>query len=207
MASTRLPCPHCSADAAGFSVVHYYKLQTGSIRCFMRCNVCSEAVIAAYNGVTAEGWAQGQLEVLPATVKPAEIWPATKAIEAPNGVPPNIASLYKQAVACLRQRHYDAAGPVLRRIVEVSLKTLHQEGKGSLYDRIENLPDEVGVTPTMKKWAHEVRLIGRDAAHDADLVTKEEAEDMEAFVELFLVYSFDLPSRITARKTAHTAPA
>jgi hypothetical protein len=91
--------------------------------------------------------------------------------------------------------------------MEVALKTLHPEGKGTLYDRIENLPDELGVTPTMKLWAHEVRLIGRDAAHDEDLVTKEEAEDMQAFVELFLVYGFDLPSRIAARKAAHTAPA
>jgi len=38
------------------------------------------------------------------------------------------------------------------------------------------------------------------------LVTKEEAEDMQTFVELFLVYAFDLPARITGRKTAHTAP-
>jgi hypothetical protein len=90
--------------------------------------------------------------------------------------------------------------------MEVSLKTLHPEGKGSLYDRIEKLPDDKGVTPTMKQWAHEVRLIGRDAAHDDDLVTKEEAEDMQAFIELFLVYAFDLPTRIAARKAAHTAP-
>jgi hypothetical protein len=48
----------------------------------------------------------------------------------------------------------------------------------------------------MKQWAHEVRIIGRDATHDEDAVTQEEATDMQAFVELFLVYAFDLPSRI-----------
>jgi hypothetical protein len=59
----------------------------------------------------------------------------------------------------------------------------------------------------MKEWAHEVRLIGREATHDEDLVTKEEVEDMQAFVELFLVYAFDLPSRIVARKATHTTAA
>ena len=35
---------------------------------------------------------------------------------------------------------------------------------------------------------------------------REEAEDMQAFVELFLVYAFDLPTKIANRKAAHTAP-
>lgn len=205
--SAKLPCPHCGTEAVGFTLIHWYRHpHIGNIRCFLQCNICNESVIAVYPGGGAEEWAQGSKKVLPTEIKPVSIWPEARITAAPNGVPANIASLYVQAMASLRLQHYDAAGPVFRRIMEVSLKALHPEGKGSLYDRIEQLPDDKGITPTMKQWAHAVRLIGRDAAHDEDLVTKEEAEDIQAFVELFLVYAFDLPSRITARKTAHAAP-
>jgi hypothetical protein len=206
--STKLPCPHCGSDAAGFSLMHSYSLSLPpGVRCFMQCGVCGEAIIAAYPNIDqVKVWVLGQQLVLPVGLKPTAIWPEARSDVTPESVPPNIASLYTQAMASLRAKHYDAAGPVFRRIMEVSLKTLHPEGEGSLYDRIENLPDDKGVTPAMKQWAHAVRLIGRDAAHDEDLVTKEEAEDMQAFVELFLVYAFDLPARIAARKTPHAAP-
>jgi hypothetical protein len=204
MPQVQLPCPHCGTEAAGFELVHFFMFQGGTLRCFLRCNVCKEPIIAVYPSGAADEWAQGRLDVL--TASPHKIWPESRSTIAPASVPANIASLYAQAMAGLRRQHYDAAGPLLRRIMEVSLKSIHPEGRGSLYDRIEGLPAEKGITPTMKEWAHAIRLMGRDATHDEDLVTKEEAEDMQAFVELFLVYAFDLPSRITARKAAHTAP-
>jgi hypothetical protein len=115
--STRLPCPHGGADAAAFSLMYYHKDQSESLRCFMLCNVCNDAIILAYpKSSTTEMWIHGTIAALPDQIKPLAIWPEPKAIEAPNGVPPNIASLYKQAVTSLRQQHYDAAGPVLRRI-------------------------------------------------------------------------------------------
>jgi len=185
-ASTKLPCPHCGSDAAGFTVMHWYEHASGGNRCAMQCGVCDEAIIASYPLMKEVlTWLQGPSSVLPIGLKPDVIWPKARSDVTPGNVPPNVASLYTQAMASLRRQHYDAAGPLFRRIMEVSLKVLHPEGKGSLYERIEGLPEDKGVTPAMKQWAHAVRLIGRDAAHDEGLVTKEEAEDMQAFVELF----------------------
>jgi hypothetical protein len=204
MPFVQLPCPHCGTEAVSFASRGSYRHpKLGTTRLFLVCGVCSEPVIAAYPSGAVEQWADGQIPVFP-DVK--QIWLLPKAIVpmAPNAVPTNIASLYVQAMSALQRSHYDAAGPLFRRIMEVSVKAIHPDGSGSLFHRINGLPDDKGITPTMKDWAHEVRLIGREATHDEDLVTKEEVEDMQAFVELFLVYAFDLPSRIEARKAAHT---
>lgn len=206
MPSVQLPCPHCGTEAAGFVLLYSYRHpKTGTVRIFLQCNICGEPIIAAYPGGAVEEWATGHIALFPAEARQQWASPKAEAPAAPNAVPANIASLYVQAMAALKRGHYDAAGPLFRRIMEVSVKAINPSGSGSLFDRINGLPDDKGITPTMKDWAHAVRLIGREATHDEDLVTKEEAEDMQAFVELFLVYAFDLPSRITSRKAAHTA--
>jgi hypothetical protein len=47
--STKLPCPHCGSDAAGFTVLHWYEHPSGgSLRCSMQCGVCGDAIIAAF---------------------------------------------------------------------------------------------------------------------------------------------------------------
>ena len=207
MAQTlQLPCPHCGTEVVSFVMSGSYRHpKHNTLRVMLVCEVCSEPVIAAYPDGPVQEWVGGTRKVFPTEVNQIWMWPKASVPTAPNAVPTNIASLYVQAMAALKRGHYDAAGPLLRRIMEVTMKNLHPEGAGSLYDRINGLPEDKGITPTMKQWAHAVRLIGREATHDEDLVTNEEAEDMQAFVELFLVYAFDLPSRIVARKAAHTA--
>jgi hypothetical protein len=156
--STKLPCPHCGSDAAGFTLMHSYLHPPGAphppgLRCFMQCGVCGEAIIAAYPALDqVKAWASGQQIVLSVGLKPFSVWPEARRDVTPDSVPPNIASLYKQAMASLRVKHYDAAGPVFRRIMEVSLKTLHPEGEGSLYDRIENTSRRQG------SYAHDERM-------------------------------------------------
>ena len=49
----------------------------------------------------------------------------------------------------------------------------------------------------MKDWAHQIRLDGNDATHEEDKVfTKEDAEQIREFTELFLIYAFTLPERV-----------
>jgi hypothetical protein len=52
----------------------------------------------------------------------------------------------------------------------------------------------------MKEWAHEIRLLGNDAAHEEDPFTPPEAESLQAFTQLFLTYAFTLPGMLAARK-------
>jgi hypothetical protein len=52
----------------------------------------------------------------------------------------------------------------------------------------------------LKDWAHQVRLGGADAAHDADPFTSAEAEELLDFAELYLTYVYTLPGRLKERR-------
>jgi hypothetical protein len=58
----------------------------------------------------------------------------------------------------------------------------------------------------MREWAHQIRELGNDAAHDEDPFTEHEAQTLQAFTELFLTYSFTLPGMIAARKSPAPVP-
>jgi uncharacterized protein DUF4145 len=53
----------------------------------------------------------------------------------------------------------------------------------------------------MKSWAHQVRLIGNDAAHEADEPSSDDIDAMAAFTETLLKYLFTLPAEVKARAT------
>jgi hypothetical protein len=119
--SVKLPCPHCGADAAAFELEHAYRHpKLGTQRLFLRCGVCAEPVIAAYPDGAVANWAAGTAKVFPEEVKQLWVWPKVTDAAIPNAVPANIASLYAQAMAAFKRSHYDAAGPLFRRIMEVS---------------------------------------------------------------------------------------
>ena len=82
---------------------------------------------------------------------------------------------------------------MFRKVLDASLRNVHPEGKGTLQKRIEALPTEIGVTPAMKTWAHQVRLLGNDAAHEDEPFNEAEAELLAGFAKVF----FDIPILIT----------
>jgi Domain of unknown function (DUF4145) len=51
----------------------------------------------------------------------------------------------------------------------------------------------------MRSWAHQVRLIGNDAAHEAAEPSSEDIDAMAAFAETLLKYLFTLPAEVKAR--------
>jgi hypothetical protein len=131
-----------------------------------------------------------------------EIWPKRQPAEAPQHLPPNVASYYLQGVDNLRCRNFDAAGTMFRKSLDAGLKKIDPAGRGSLEKRIDSLSDTTGVTPAMKSWAHQIRHLGNDAAHEDEPFTLEEAGALQSFTELFLTYAFTLPGMLIARRHA-----
>jgi hypothetical protein len=85
--------------------------------------------------------------------------------------------------------------------LDTALRRLDPSGKGTLQQRIDHLPAELSITPAMKEWAHQIRELGNDAAHEEDPFTEDEARALHAFSELFLTYTFTLPGMFAARKS------
>ena len=111
----------------------------------------------------------------------------------------NCLNFYKQGMDSLTRKNFDAAGTMFRKSLDAGLRQIDPDGKGTLEKRINALPSETGITPPMKGWAHEIRHLGNDAAHEDEPFTDGEAKSLQSFTELFLTYAFTLPGMLAAR--------
>lgn len=87
-----------------------------------------------------------------------------------------------------------------RRSLDLALKEAFPETKGALDAKLKKLVKEQKLPEALGEWAHEVRLIGNDGAHDLDGVSREDLLDARAFIDTVLKYLFTLPAQISARK-------
>jgi hypothetical protein len=124
------------------------------------------------------------------------VYPELEKAVVPEHIPETVAKPFIQAVESKVAGHYDAAGAMYRKALDVGLKAIDPKLKGKMYDRIEKLAAENKLTPSLKDWAHGIRLDGNDASHDEDAFTKPEADEMHAFTQLVLTYLFTLPEKI-----------
>ncbi len=94
-----------------------------------------------------------------------------------------------------------------RKTVDVATKELMKDEAAKIKDlapRIDALARAGRLTEDLRAWAHQIRLDGNDAVH-GDSFTKEQAEELLDFTELFLTYVYTLPARLAARKKQHPA--
>lgn len=90
----------------------------------------------------------------------------------------------------------------LRSCLEVSVKQLlgpdyepTSKKEDNLLARINAVEAMHLISPTIKDWAHRVRIEGNDAIHEIK-ATREEADELLAFTDLFLHVCFELPAKI-----------
>jgi hypothetical protein len=207
MAQISLDCPHCHTTKAAFTGNAPVQAPPGQHQTFiilLQCEVCGEGVIAKLQAPTADPniigrWSQGQTPL--GGIRLIRYWPSQIETKAPEHVPENVASVYLQGMDNRVRKNFDAAGTMFRKSLDTGLKRLDPCGKGTLQQRIDNLSAALGITPAMKEWAHQIRELGNDAAHEEDPFTENEAKALQAFSELFLTYTFTLPGMLAVRKS------
>jgi len=92
-------------------------------------------------------------------------------------------------------RNPDAAGTMFRKTLETALKEKFPDGKGmTLHQRIEAAARAGNLTRDLAAWATRIRLDGNDAAHD--MITVEQAKDMQVFTEPVPRHMFELPGML-----------
>ena len=131
-----------------------------------------------------------------------DIYPRAAVRRAPEHVPDDISRNYDDAVDAIRHRLYTPAGMTLRKALERATLALAPQpvsksfrGK-SLLARIESLRGQQAITDGLHDLAKGIRALGNAAAHDDEDLSKEEAEQLREFTELFLIYAFTLPARV-----------
>ena len=146
-----------------------------------------------------------------------EVLPEGPPRDIPRYLPEEIKRGYKQAVNCVRQGNFDAAGMVFRKVLQHATTALAAgteitfTKRENLKSRIHTLAERQLITPAMRDWAHLIRLDGNAATHEEDAVfTKDDAKQMREFTQMFLLCAFTLPesvrlARETSTKTGQSA--
>lgn len=196
-------CPHCHAANSSFRTFSEYKnpaCQNTEYLAALQCGGCHGGYfirVAVTGGHTPHGHngdigSDQYMDII-------DEYPQPTTIDAPEHLPENITSFFVQSAQSLKSGNLDAAAMMARKVLEVSVKTLNTEGSGSLYKRIEELHDLGRVTDDLKEWAHIIRDDGNEAAHEEQPVTTEFADELLAFTELFLMYTFTMPGMVSER--------
>jgi hypothetical protein len=124
-------------------------------------------------------------------------WPIGKAKPSENW-PDDVQRFWTQAHDSLRGENWDAAAVMARSAVQVTMRDKGAVGK-DLYSEIEDLAAKGDLSPLMKEWSHEVRVLGNDSAHpktNAPPTPPEDARDIVQFLDSLLLYLYDYPKRI-----------
>jgi Domain of unknown function (DUF4145) len=126
-------------------------------------------------------------------------WPLDAKPEPSENWPEGMKRFWVQAHHSVINENWDAANVMARSALQFVVrekKAVH----GNLRTQINDLVAKGVLHPLMKDWADEVRLLANESAHPvapvpAD-VTSQDVKDIVHFLDLLLLYLYDLPKQI-----------
>ena len=124
----------------------------------------------------------------------------------PEALPDSVKIAYDQAQKCLNASLFEPCVLMSRKCLEAVCKVLNAKGR-NLNALLANLHEAEHIDSRLLKWAHHVRAIGNEAAHDINVpVTKEDARDVFEFTEAILIYVFSLTKRFESLQARRSKP-
>lgn len=196
-------CPRCGTKNVAFTVLSASSIfPPNLIDVFCVCGICDRGAIATYSNAGAFSHSDYR------SLKNCQfkgISPPPPSHKVPEYTPDNIASFYRQGLASLFTRHYDAAGSMFRKTLDTTLKNSFPDIQGSLSGRIKTAAEQHQLTPALANLADHIRLEGNKAVHEEEPFSSEEAEDLQAFTELVLSYLYLLPGKLEEAQGKITA--
>jgi hypothetical protein len=199
-------CPHCPTKNAGFTLVGEANIprSTYGWLAFFRCNTCFGPLAIQLRNETNATMQKldGELRYIRGITN-LEVFPKPAPSCAPSHTPEAVARAFIQAEDAIKMQHWEAAGAMDRRALEISTKEMAPEHAAlKLYKRIEKLADSGRLTPSLKEWAHDLRIVGNDALHEIDGLTEDEATQTHELARFVLIYLYTLPAQVEEARKA-----
>ncbi len=88
-----------------------------------------------------------------------------------------------------------------RKTIDLGLKAIDATIKGTLEKRIDKLVDQGRLTRSIGEWAHQIRSLGNDSAHEDTPPSRDEIIALRKFTSLSLQYLFTLPEMVRLAAT------
>lgn len=216
-------CPHCNIDMMAFPIFGVRPSSSSKWKTHYTpvagcCGSCDGPVVAflAYLKVPESSEATYQARIAELTKPTSQLenlgfelrkhWPVPQEPEAPADLPKTVERAFMQAEKNrMMPDCEEAAATMYRRALDLALKEAFPDEKGSLDGKLKKLVLQQKLPASLGEWAHEVRLIGNDGAHDIDGVSKDDLLDARAFIDTVLKYIFTLPAQIASRRPVDLA--
>lgn len=203
MATLVMDCPHCPARHSSFTLHNDAKDPLGReiYLSIATCGNCGGGILirTASRNMIRPSETHGPLKDNRLLVV-EEIVPQRQKSVAPDSVPEIVAQAFEEGCDSCNDGRYTSAVAMFRRCLELALRQFSPDIEAwKLEKRIDKLATQHLITPEMRTWAHEIRLVGNDALHADEVPTKDEALDLMRFNEMLLTYLYTLPARVDAR--------
>ena len=212
-------CPHCGVENGAFKVRTYHEnskyLDFSIFSILATCNTCSGSIIAdikiydtAYHKQNIAAFRNKLTNINYYNLNESytghiQFYPNTKLETViPQYLPECVENELKIAEDLYLQvkskPHFKkVCGNAYRTTLERALCELAEnDARAKLNKRIEKLHEEGKLTLDLKNFAMHIRALSAEASHTYNDFSVEELEELRLFINLFLQYTFTLPSMI-----------
>lgn len=112
-----------------------------------------------------------------------KIYPNTLPESIDSNLPDFLKNDLSEANICFASKCYKAAALMSRRVLQMCCLNQNAPLEKKLIEQIDWLLEQQIITAKLQKWAHQVRIVGNEAAHEQEknlkeAVSKEDAEDI-----------------------------
>ena len=191
-------CPYCNSDKGiEFKCYSEYQDECFSMdltcsdvyehngRMFVsECLNCGRLILSDDYGGELEPELYDKTEVL----YPKRIWNR-------QSLPPEVRSTYSNAKR-IQSLNTEAFAMSIRKCIEIICK-LHGIDNGSLNKKIKDLCDLLNLPELLSKAAHNIRLVGNEAAHDVEGIHPVNIQIIDDYFNVLVEYVYILPSKLS----------
>ena len=115
------------------------------------------------------------------------------------GLPRDVAALYQEARQAAGAKAYTASVMACNKLL-MTLAVAQGAAPGkSLVSYIDYLEQSGFVPPNGRSWIDQIRKKGEEATNEIRVMTKTEAEELISFLEMLLKFSYEFPSKVSAK--------
>lgn len=118
--------------------------------------------------------------------------PSTQMGRVVNGVPTNIAELYEEIRNSTSVNAYSLAVMGARKLLmHIAVELGAEEGK-KFVEYVDYIVDNHYSPPNSKPWVDQIRKVGNDTNHEIVLMKPDEAKAIIKYVEMLMVFNYEL---------------
>ncbi|AZS50057.1 DUF4145 domain-containing protein [Entomomonas moraniae] len=215
-------CPHCFTKNTFFKGLNAYAICEDAGYLTFQCQHCKNIVLTLVDDASNQSRRFTQFDFSLDANKiingweVLNIWPNFPKPKTLDYLPESVAKRYIEAQEQLAEGRFETAISICRKSLDIAtVLTLEEkqakDGEGNILTkealvkrplkrRIELLFENNLITKDMESWAHIIREDANDAIHTDIIFTKEEAQELLDFTEVFLMYLYTLPKMVEEKR-------